>query len=101
MRTHGRRKTAVVETVSEIGWSVVFCGLTTVISLLSFMVIPIRPMKCVGMTSSLTVFFVLFTTLLMAPVLLSFGKDRKPKRDIDGSGGTRLSRMMERLNVSA
>jgi len=98
MRTHGRRKTAVVETVSEIGWSVVFCGLTTVISLLSFMVIPIRPMKCVGMTSSLTVFFVLFTTLLMAPVLLSFGKDRKPKRGIDGSGGTRLSRLMERLN---
>jgi len=98
MRTHGKRKTAVVETVSEIGWSVVFCGLTTVISLLSFMVIPIRPMKCVGMTSSLTVFFVLFTTLLMAPVLLSFGKDRKPKCGIDGSGGTRLSRLMERLN---
>lgn len=98
MRLHGNRKQAVVETVSEIGWSVVFCGLTTVISLMSFMVIPIRPMKCVGMTSSLTVFFVLFTTLLIAPVLLSFGKDRQPKRGVDGSGGTRLSRLMERLN---
>jgi Predicted exporters of the RND superfamily len=84
MRLHGKRKQAVVETVSEIGWSVVFCGLTTVISLMSFMVIPIRPMKCVGMTSSLTVLFVLFTTLLMAPVLLSFGKDKQPKRGIDG-----------------
>lgn len=99
MRLHGKRKQAVVETVSEIGWSVVFCGLTTVISLMSFMVIPIRPMKCVGMTSSLTVLFVLFTTLLMAPVLLSFGKDKQPKRGIDGSGGTRLSRAMERLNI--
>ncbi len=98
MRLHGKRKQAVVETVSEIGWSVVFCGLTTVISLLSFMVIPIRPMKCVGMTSSLTVLFVLFTTLLMAPVLLSFGKDKQPKKGIDGEGGTRLSRAMERLN---
>lgn len=78
MRLHGNRKQAVVETVSEIGWSVVFCGLTTVISLMSFMVIPIRPMKCVGMTSSWTVLFVLFTTLLMAPVLLSFGKDKQP-----------------------
>jgi predicted RND superfamily exporter protein len=99
MRLHGKRKQAVVETVSEIGWSVVFCGLTTVISLMSFMVIPIRPMKCVGMTSSLTVLFVLCTTLLMAPVLLSFGKDKQPKRGIDGSGGTRLSRAMERLNI--
>ncbi len=98
MRRQGKRKHAVVETISEIGWSVVFCGLTTVISLMSFMVIPIRPMKCVGMMSSLTILFVLFTTLLMAPVLLSFGKDKKPKPGIDGEGGTRLSRAMERLN---
>ncbi len=98
MRAHGQRKQAVVETVSEIGWSVVFCGLTTVISLLSFMVIPIRPMKCVGMMSSMTVLFVLLTTLLIAPVLLSFGRDRQPKPGIDGEGGTRLSRAMEHLN---
>lgn len=26
MRLHGNRKQAIVETVSEIGWSVVFCG---------------------------------------------------------------------------
>lgn len=98
MRRHGKRKQAVVETISEIGWSVVFCGLTTVISLMSFMVIPIRPMKCVGMMSSLTILFVLLTTLLMAPVLLSFGKDKKPKAGIDGEGGTRLGRAMEKLN---
>ena len=98
MRAHGQRRQAVVESVSEIGWSVVFCGLTTVISLLSFMIIPIRPMKCVGLTSSMTVLFVLLTTLLMAPVLLSFGKDRQPKPGVDGEGGTRLSHAMERLN---
>nr|MCR5017421.1 MMPL family transporter [Bacteroidales bacterium] len=98
MRLHGKRKEAVLETVSEIGWSVVFCGLTTVVSLMSFMIIPIRPMKCVGLMSSLTIFFVLFTTLVMAPVLLSFGKDKQPKAGIDGEGGTRLSRAMERLN---
>lgn len=79
LRMHGQRKQAVIETVSEIGWSVVFCGLTTVVSLLSFMIIPIRPMKCVGAMSSLTIFFVLFTTLLVTPVLLSLGKDRQPK----------------------
>ena len=98
IRLHGKRKAAVVETVGEIGWSVVFCGLTTVVSLMSFMVIPIRPMKCVGAMSSLTIFFVLFTTLLLTPVLLSFGRDRKPKPGVDGEGGTRLSRAVEKIN---
>ncbi len=98
MRLHGHRKQAVVETISEIGWSVVFCGLTTVVSLLSFLVIPIRPMKCVGATSSLVILFVLFTALLVTPVLLSFGKDKQPKPGIDGEGGTRMSRFMVRVN---
>lgn len=98
MRQHGKRKEAVVETMSEVGWSVVFCGLTTFVSLLSFLIIPIRPMKCVGLICSMTILFVLLTTLLMTPVLISFGKDRKPKPGIDGEGGTRLSRWMERLN---
>ena len=98
LRAHGKRKEAVVETVSEIGWSVVFCGLTTVISLMSFMIIPIRPMKCVGLTSSLTVLFVLLVTLFTTPVLLSFGKDKKAKAGVDGEGGTRMSHAMEKLN---
>ncbi len=98
LRLHGQRKQAVVETVSEIGWSVVFCGLTTVVSLMSFMIIPIRPMKCVGAMSSLTIFFVLFTTLLVTPVLLSFGRNRQPKPGVDGEGGTRLSRFVEKIN---
>lgn len=98
MRLHGKRREAIVETVSEIGWSVVFCGLTTVVSLLSFLVIPIRPMKCVGATSSLVVLFVLFTSLLVTPILLSFGKNKQPKPGVDGEGGTRLSRFMEKLN---
>lgn len=98
MRQHGKRKRAVLETMGEVGWSVVFCGLTTVVSLLSFLIIPIRPMKCVGLICSLTILFVLLTTLVMTPVLISFGKDRQPKPGVDGEGGTRLSRWMERLN---
>ncbi len=98
MRRHGKRKEAVLETMSEVGWSVVFCGLTTVVSLLSFLIIPIRPMKCVGIICSMTILFVLLTTLVLTPVLISFGRDRKPKPGIDGEGGTRLSRWMESLN---
>ena len=98
MRQHGKRKEAVVETMSEVGWSVVFCGLTTFVSLLSFLIIPIRPMKCVGIICSLTILFVLLVTLVMTPVLISFGKDCKPKPGVDGEGGTRLSRFMEKIN---
>jgi predicted RND superfamily exporter protein len=81
MRIHGKRRKAVVETIKEIGWSVFFCGFTTLVSLLSFLVIPIRPMHCVGIISSMSVLFVLLTSLIVTPVLLSFGKNQRP---IDG-----------------
>ena len=74
MRIHGERRKAIVETIREIGWSVFFCGFTTLVSLLSFLVIPIRPMHCVGIISSMSVLFVLLTSLIVTPVLLSFGR---------------------------
>lgn len=79
MRIHGTRRKAIVETIREIGWSVFFCGFTTLISLLSFLVIPIRPMHCVGVISSMSVLFVLLTSLIITPLLLSFGHDKKTK----------------------
>lgn len=79
IRIHGTRRKAIVETIREIGWSVFFCGFTTLISLLSFLVIPIRPMHCVGVISSMSVLFVLLTSLIITPLLLSFGHDKKTK----------------------
>jgi hypothetical protein len=98
MRIHGERRKAVVETITEIGWSVCFCGLTTIVSLLSFLVIPIRPMKCVGMICSMTVLFVMLTTLVVTPVLLSFGRNRKPREGFTEDSDTAWSRMMVRLS---
>ena len=98
MRIHGERRKAVEETITEIGWSVCFCGLTTIVSLLSFLVIPIRPMKCVGMICSMTVLFVMLTTLVITPVLLSFGRNRKPREGFTEDSDTSWSRMMVRLS---
>lgn len=98
MRIHGERRKAVEETITEIGWSVCFCGLTTIVSLLSFLVIPIRPMKCVGMICSMTVLFVLLTTMVVTPVLLSFGKNRKPREGFTEDSDTTWSRAMVRLS---
>ena len=98
MRIHGERRKAVVETLREIGWSVFFCGFTTLVSLLSFLVIPIRPMHCVGVISSMSVLFVLLTSLIISPVLLSFGKNKRPKEGFTDESDTRWTAAMVKLS---
>jgi hypothetical protein len=98
MRIHGERRKAIVETIKEIGWSVFFCGFTTLVSLLSFLVIPIRPMHCVGIISSMSVFFVLMTSLIVTPVLLSFGKNKQPIEGFTEDSDTRWTKFMVGLS---
>ena len=97
MRIHGERRKAVVETIKEIGWSVFFCGFTTLVSLLSFLVIPIRPMHCVGIISSMSVLFVLLTSLVVTPILLSFGKNQRPIEGFTEDSDTRWTKAMVQL----
>lgn len=96
---HGRRKQAVVETFTETGWPVFFCGMTTIVSLLSFLIVPIRPVAYIGIHTSLCVLFVMLTTMLVTPVLLSFGRDKKPKPNFTDNSDTRWSRIMVRIGV--
>lgn len=98
IRIHGERHKAVVETLKEIGWSVFFCGFTTLVSLLSFLVIPIRPMHCVGVISSMSVMFVLLTSLIISPILLSFGRNIRPKEGFSEESDTRWTGAMVRLS---
>ena len=98
MRIHGERRKAIVETIREIGWSVFFCGFTTLVSLLSFLVIPIRPMHCVGIISSMSVFFVFITSLVVTPILLSFGKNKRPIEGFTEDSDTRWTRFMVMLS---
>ena len=98
MRIHGERRKAIVETIKEIGWSVFFCGFTTLVSLLSFLVIPIRPMHCVGIISSMSVLFVLLTSLIITPVLLSFGKNQRPIEGFTEDSDTRWTKAMVTLS---
>lgn len=98
IRIHGERRKAIVETIKEIGWSVFFCGFTTLVSLLSFLVIPIRPMHCVGIISSMSVLFVLLTSLIVTPVLLSFGKNQRPIEGFTEDSDTRWTKAMVTLS---
>lgn len=97
MMIHGRRRQAVIETFTETGWPVFFCGFTTIVSLLSFLIVPIRPVAFIGIHTSLSVLFVMLTTMLVTPVLLSFGRNRKPKQNFTEDSDTRWSRIMVRI----
>lgn len=99
MMIHGHRRQAVIETFTETGWPVFFCGLTTIVSLLSFLVVPIRPVAFIGIHTSLCVLFVMLTTMLVTPVLLSFGRDKKPRPNFSDHSDTRWSRMMVHIGA--
>ncbi len=94
MMIHGRRRQAVVETFKETGWPVFFCGCTTIVSLLSFLIVPIRPVAFIGIHTSLSVLFVMLTTILVTPILLSFGRNKKPRRNFTEESDTRWSKIM-------
>lgn len=94
---HGERKKAVKETVSEMGWPVLFSALTTFAALMSFLAIPMKPMRFVGIASSLCIMFSFLIAITVMPALLSFGKDKQPNKKVIERGGMWIDRMLERL----
>ena len=97
MLIHGQRRKAIIETIAETGWPILFCGLTTIVSLLSFLVIPIRPIAAIGLLTAMCVFFVMTTTIIITPILISVGKNKKPRENFNDDSDTWGSRLMVRL----
>lgn len=91
---HGKRKTAIIETLREMGWPVLFSALTTMAGLLTFMVIPMRPLRFVGIATSSCVLLSFLIVIFLMPSLLSFGKDKKPHPEIEKKGGKLFDRIM-------
>lgn len=80
-RLHGKRKLAVTESLSETGWPVLFSGITTLAAMLTFLTMKILPMRAIGVDSAICILVSLFSSLVLVPLFLSFGKDRKPDAD--------------------
>lgn len=76
-RQTGMRKESVIMSVEETGWPLFFTALTTIASLISFALVDIGPLKWLGLTSSATVLVIFLYAIILIPVLLSFGKDKK------------------------
>lgn len=94
---HGRRKQAVEETVGQMGWPILFSALTTFAALLSFLAIPMRPMRFIGVATSSCVMLSFFIAITLMPILLSFGKDGVPHPKVQEAGGRWLDQKLEAL----
>lgn len=96
---HGKRKKAIIESVKEMGWPIMFSALTTMAALLTFLIIPMAPLRFVGFATSACVLLTFLIVLLFMPALLSFGKDKKPNPVIREKGGRWLDRKMGDLGA--
>ena len=96
---HGKRRQAVEETVKEMGWPVLFSALTTFAALLSFLTIPMQPMRFIGIATSSCVMLAFFIAITLMPVLLSFGKNGTPHPRVRKTGGRWLDQKLGRLGV--
>lgn len=94
---HGDRKKAVKEAVSEMGWPILFSALTTMGALLTFLIIPMRPLQFVGFATASCVLLTFFIVILLMPALLSFGKDREPHPAFKEKGGRWLDLKLGQL----
>ena len=95
----GDRHCSIIHAVEETGWPLLFSALTTVAALLSFMFIPLRPIRWIGLTAAGLTAVTYLLIIVLLPVLLSFGKDRSPHPVYEQKGGRFIERMMKFLGV--
>lgn len=99
MLIHGKRKQAVIETISEMGWPIMFSALTTLSALLSFLVIPVIPLHFIGIATSSIVLLSFLIAITIMPIMLSFGKDKEPHPDMAEKGGKWLDRTLKKIGT--
>lgn len=76
-KLHGNRREAIIYSFGEVGWAVLFTALTTVTALLSALFIPVKTVRFMGFSTAGTVAITFFVVMILTPVFLSFGKNKK------------------------
>ena len=77
-RRLGERKTSIVLAIKDCGWALLFTVITTMAGMLSFLAGGIKPMRWVGGITAAAVLSVYIYTMVLLPVLCSYGKNQKP-----------------------
>ena len=83
----GDRREAIAYSLEHAAWPILFTVLTTMVGFLSFTVVPMTAFRWLGLTSTSLVVAAYPLVILLIPVLLSFGKDRKPNPEYVKKGG--------------
>ena len=73
----GKRKEAVIASIEETGWPLLFTVVTTIASVLSFLTTSLYPLRWLGGACAATVWSVYFYTAMIIPIVMSFGKDKE------------------------
>ncbi len=76
-RHSGKRKESVIHAVEETGWPLFFTAITTIGSVMSFAAAGMVLMKWTGFTCAAVVFADFLFVIILIPILMSFGKDKK------------------------
>jgi predicted RND superfamily exporter protein len=98
-RQHGHRKAAIIHSFGEVGWAVMFTALTTVTALLSALFIPVKTVRFMGLSTAGVVVATFLVVMVLTPVLLSFGKNRKPDKKKVLQKHTRMERGLQNMGT--
>jgi hypothetical protein len=90
---NGKRRAAIRYAIRETGWPILFTALTTIAALMSFLFVDVKPVRWIGMATSLLVLVILILVIVMIPTFLCFGRD-KPS-DKTGRRARRVNRRLE------
>jgi len=77
----GKRKESVFYALEKTSKPILFTAFTTIVALLSFLLVEVKPIQWVGITSALCIFSVYSFSMLLYPIFLSFGKDKEPANE--------------------
>lgn len=93
----GQRRQSLILAVEETGWPILFSALTTMAALMSFVLIPLRPIRWVGLTGAGLVGATYVLVIVLLPSLLSFGTNRPPMAERTVKTSRPLDRLMNAL----
>ena len=95
----GNRRQAVIESIAETGWPIFFSGLTTLAAMMTFLTMNIVPMKAMGINAAISILCVLLSSIIITPIIFSFGKNKKLKKEYHDTFESKVGNMFSRLGL--
>lgn len=96
-RKYGNRREAIIYSYGEVGWAVLFTALTTITALLSALLVPVKTVRFMGLSTAGIVAATFFIVMILTPVLLSFGRSKKQHPEYKENKKSKFENALYRL----